>query len=312
MASLRTAFFGIIWLVAIAVADVVDEELLTVRWINQMPDTTIELFWEGNDMEERRVEGTVHPRGGFVDVNSYEGHEFSYDLDGVRHYVTPPEPNPLGDRFAILAGDHPGFLVRCEISTVSETKAIDVLDLLVKPYWAPRGASRFLELVRQKYYDGVALNRVIPGFLTQFGIGKDYEARMHWESHPIADDFLEVHDFEPGYVSFAGSGPDSRTTEVFIVMPETPQEQLDYFGTNSWETPFAVLQGDVGRSGLTRIYHKYGDMPPWGEGPDSSRIYEVDGYDYLAEEFPKLDYMNRCYIVDEEGLVENNVSEEEL
>ena len=53
---------------------------------------------------------------------------------------------------------------------------------------------------------------------------------------------------------------------------------------------------------------------PWchPSGPDSSRIYEVDGYDYLAEEFPKLDYMNRCYIVDEEGLVENNVSEEEL
>jgi len=35
-------------------------------------------------------------------------------------------------------------------------------------------------------------------------------------------------------------------------------------------------------------------------GPDSSRIYDEDGYDYLAEHFPNLDYIERCYIVDEE------------
>lgn len=39
-------------------------------------------------------------------------------------------------------------------------------------------------------------------------------------------------------------------------------------------------------------------------GPDSSRIYDEDGYDYLAEHFPNLDFIERCYIVDEEeGLV---------
>jgi len=47
-------------------------------------------------------------------------------------------------------------------------------------------------------------------------------------------------------------------------MPGASQEQLDYFGENSWETPFAVVQGDL--EILTKIYSGYGDMPPWGIG----------------------------------------------
>lgn len=37
------------------------------------------------------------------------------------------------------------------------------------------------------------------------------------------------------------------------------------------------------------------------QGPDSSRIYDADGYDYLQEEFPRLDYIDRCFIVNEEA-----------
>ena len=38
-------------------------------------------------------------------------------------------------------------------------------------------------------------------------------------------------------------------------------------------------------------------------GPDASRMYDADGYEYLAENFPKLDYIDRCYVVDEEAVV---------
>ena len=106
-------------------------------------------------------------------------------------------------------------------------------------------------------------------------------------------------------MSFAGSGHDSRTTEVFIVMPGTSQQQLDRFGENTWETPFAVIEGDVEKSALKKIYSGYGDMPPWGNGPESSRIYDVDGYTrYLPKKFPKLDYIDRCYVVAEVGIGE--------
>ena len=93
--------------------------------------------------------------------------------------------------------------------------------------------------------------------LTQFGIARDVELRRKFEREAFPDDRDEKRKFRPGYMSFAGNGVDSRTTEVFIVMPGkgpsmriscgsdaelfnelfnqgTPQHQLNYFGQNSW------------------------------------------------------------------------------
>ena len=108
------------------------------------------------------------------------------------------------------------------------------------------------------FYDGVAFNRVVPQFLIQFGIAKDYETRTDASDTAIWDDFVEDIPFEAGFVSYAGSGPDSRTSEIFIVMPDASDEQLERFGENSWETPFGFVEGDL--SVLHKIYSGYGDM----------------------------------------------------
>jgi len=300
MALLRAQLFLAWWFMAIIVAHGSERgKSMTVTFVNERPSGTIELFWENTAEQERKTEGTIPPRGGFIEVHTFVGHEFSYDLDGRRHYITPPEPNAKGQQFAILSGDSDAINVRCKIERNGEAEGF-LLEIAVMPYWAPRGASRFLELVRNKYYDGVALNRVIPGFLMQFGIAKDYKTRMEWDENTILDDFQDDTPFEEQFVSFAGSGPDSRTTEIFIVMPGASQEQIDYFGTNSWEAPFGLVVYRLGDSSvLPRIYSGYGDMPPWGDGPDPERIYDTDGYEYLAKNFPKLDYIDHCYIMKE-------------
>lgn len=63
----------------------------------------------------------------------------------------------------------------------------------------------------------------------------------------------------------AGSGRDSRTTEIFIAAFDASQEQLDYFGENSWETPFGYVP-QAHQDAVSKIYSGYGDMPPWGNG----------------------------------------------
>ena len=80
-------------------------------------------------------------------------------------------------------------MVRCDLQQPTNTEVdLTSIDIIVKPYWAPIGAHRFLQLVREQYYDGVAFNRVVPKFLTQFGIAKDYEQRSKWDSLTILDD----------------------------------------------------------------------------------------------------------------------------
>ena len=150
-----------------------------------------------------------------------------------------------------------GIRVRCDIS-VNAGRTEASFDIMVQPHWAPRGAARFLELVRMGHYDGVVFNRVVPKFLIQFGIAKGYKERTGVQDVAIWDDYPRNIAFEPGTISYAGSGFDSRTAEIFIAMPGASKDQLSKFGENSWETPFAFVEGDL--SVLNKIYSGYGDM----------------------------------------------------
>lgn len=191
--------------------------------------------------------------------------EFSYVIDGTRYNITIGSGDEFGETFMLLVGLTEEFLVTCDVS-VNSRKGMDRLEILVKPYWAERAASHFLELVREGYYDGVVFHRVVPNFLTQFGIARDYDLRTRGRERPIRDDHGDRIEFKPGYLSFAGNGVNSRTTEIFVVNPGVSESELGSFGENSWETPFGFIVGDVNASAITKIYSGYGDMVPFGNG----------------------------------------------
>jgi len=277
-------------------------EKLHVVFVNESPDTPIDLYFENDvdlpddDPERRILEASIPPRGGYHSSGSFVGHEFSYVVGGNRHYILPPDGNANGEQFLVLAGEEDEFRVRCEVSVYSQ-KSTETFDIIVKPHWAPRGASRFLELVRGNYYNGVALNRVVPNLITRFGIAKNFDVRSMQKRTVIWDDIDPGIEFEPGFVSFAGDPGihDRRSTELFIVSPNISPEQLEKYGEESYEMPFGFVEDK--NSALTKIYSGYGNT-----GPDTAVMYESDGYDYLEKNFPKLDYIERCYIVDEVGL----------
>jgi cyclophilin family peptidyl-prolyl cis-trans isomerase len=213
------------------------------------------------------------------------GHVFAYEKEGSMLRYTVEQETDVH----VVLGPSETVSVVCSTTT-------GAFRATVHPKWSPRGAARFLKLVTEKYFDGCALNRVVKRFLTQFGIGADYAQRTDYRTLPILDDEPQGIAFQPGYMAYAGSGKNSRSNEMFIVMPGTSQHQLEAFGNNPWETPFGYVEEEDVKAVVDEWY-AYGDMPPWGSGPDPGHIYQKDGYEYLEREFPEMSYIHECHIV---------------
>src|SRR5437899_6390995 len=82
--------------------------------------------------------------------------------------------------------------------------------------WAPNGADRFYNLVKNGYYDGCRFFRVVTGFMVQFGINGDPATQRNWVDATIPDEPVKQGNGR-GLITFAKSAaPNSRTTQVFI------------------------------------------------------------------------------------------------
>ncbi len=153
--------------------------------------------------------------------------------------------------------------------------------------WAPHGVDRFHELLRMRYFDQSRFFRVVPGFIAQFGVHRDFDVHGKWREYFIADDPPQQKNLR-GTLAFAMSGGGTRATEIFINLADDPA--LDQQGF----VPFAkVVEGmDV----VDKFYAGYGEMRPEGKYIDPSRV-EGEANEYLVQRFPKLDYILKTEIV---------------
>ena len=153
--------------------------------------------------------------------------------------------------------------------------------------WAPKGADRFYNLVKIGYFDDIAFFRNIAGFMVQFGIHGDGAVNKVWKASNIQDD-PGVESNSAGMVTFATSGPNTRTTQLFI--NHGNNGRLDGMGFS----PFGkVVEGlDV----VQALYNGYGEGAPRGRGPDQGRM-QSEGNVYLRGEFPKMDYTQGARIL---------------
>lgn len=145
----------------------------------------------------------------------------------------------------------------------------------VEPTWAPEGAERFLSMVNEGYLADMALYRSVPNFLVQFGLRHEHASYDRFCSTRIPDDQSHQMQVRRGMLAFAGHGKDSRACQVFVSYTDDHAS----LGTQPWETPFAhVVEGldEVVGQWTT----EYGDMPPWGTGPDPKRL-QSEGNSYV-------------------------------
>jgi len=152
--------------------------------------------------------------------------------------------------------------------------------------WAPNGADRFYNLVKNGFFDEVRFFRVISGFMAQFGIHGNPGVQSAWRNANLKDDPVRQSN-KRGFVTFATAGPNTRTTQLFINFGDNAALDKQGFA------PFGEVVS--GMAVVDKINNEYGEGAPRGKGPDQGRI-QAEGNGYLNKEFSRLDYIKSATI----------------
>jgi len=152
--------------------------------------------------------------------------------------------------------------------------------------WAPNGADRFYNLVKNGFYNDARFFRVIDGFMVQFGINGDPKISAVWRDANIKDDAVKQSN-TVGTVTFATAGPNTRTTQVFINFGDNAG--LDGQGFS----PFGKVVS--GMDVVDSLFGGYGEGSPQGHGPNQGIVQSL-GNAYLGKAFPKLDFIQKATI----------------
>ncbi|MGD0938243.1 MAG: peptidylprolyl isomerase [Terracidiphilus sp.] len=165
---------------------------------------------------------------------------------------------------------------RAEFSTTAGDFVIEV-----HRDWAPLGADRFYNLVRNGYFTNAAFFRVVPGFVVQFGLSADPAVNRAWFNAKIKDDPVAQSN-KRGSIVFATAGPGTRTTQLFINYADN--SRLDGMGFAPFGT---VVEGmDV----VDKIF------PGYRESPRQDLITN-QGDAYLKANFPRIDKIKAARIL---------------
>ena len=114
------------------------------------------------------------------------------------------------------------------------------------PALAPVAATRLVALARSGFFTGVAVHRVVPGFVVQFGDGGGdgyggSGASLRCETSPTA--------FGPLDVGVALAGRDTGSSQIFVTLERSPRLDGQYSWVGQAEGDWnAVAEGDVVRT----------------------------------------------------------------
>jgi peptidyl-prolyl cis-trans isomerase A (cyclophilin A) len=152
--------------------------------------------------------------------------------------------------------------------------------------WAPNGADRFYNLVKNGFFDDVRFFRVLNGFMAQFGIHGDPSIAAVWRGARMNDDPVKQSN-KRGYITYATAGPNTRTTQLFINYRDNANLDKQGFA------PFGEVT--TGMDVVDKLYNQYGEGAPSGKGPAQARV-QAEGNAYLTKEFPQLDFIKTATI----------------
>mmetsp|Transcript_41774 Transcript_41774/g.65249 ORF Transcript_41774/g.65249 Transcript_41774/m.65249 type:complete len:251 (-) Transcript_41774:939-1691(-) len=151
--------------------------------------------------------------------------------------------------------------------------------LLIHRDWAPKGADRFYSLVMNDFYDGARFFRYADNFVVQWGLKGDPKIDQMYENGANINDDPKYKSNTRGRITFATSGPNTRSTQVFVNLADNT------FLDDQGFTPFGELvEGDISLF-QSKINAEY------GEKADQNKIINEGNSLYLLRAFPHMSYI---------------------
>lgn len=160
-------------------------------------------------------------------------------------------------------------------------------DIEAKRAWSPKGVDQLYQLIKSDFYTDIGVFRVIPEFVVQFGIHNDSVLNNHWKKYKVMDEpVLQSNDSMA--ISFARSGINSRTTQIFINLKDNHRlDTLKYNGVTGFPVIAKITNG---MKTVHKFYSTKGNVP----NQDSIQKY---GNAYLKRKYSNLDYIKKAYII---------------
>ena len=163
-----------------------------------------------------------------------------------RTYRSAPRPLPSVDG----PPDDPASLrnVRVRV-TMSASSGGGSFEIRLFPSDAPATVSRFVQLVRAGYYNGLTIHRVVPDFVVQ---GGSPGANEYMGDGPFMRDEVGVRSHRRGVLGISTRGRGTGDAQFFVNLVDNPRLDHDYTVFAEVVSGMAIvdqlLEGDVMRS----------------------------------------------------------------
>lgn len=162
-------------------------------------------------------------------------------------------------------------------------------DIVAKRVWSPQGVDRLYQLIKNEFYTDIAIFRVVPKFVAQFGIHNDSVINRSWRGVRI-DDEPVIQKNDSMSISFARGGKRSRSTQIFINLKNN--NRLDSVEFNGVKGFPVVAKITSGMENVLKFYDKYGDK--LGRRQDSINLY---GNKFIRKNYSEVAFIKKAYII---------------
>lgn len=158
---------------------------------------------------------------------------------------------------------------------------IGTVVIKLEPEWAPLGVARFKELTAESFWSDCRAFRVLPNFIVQLGINGSPTIQKRWRDTNIKDDPVNTSN-KRGTITFATSGKNTRTTQIFINKGNNA-----FLDKQGFSPIGSVVSGmDI----VDKMYDGYKEKPNQG-------AIQNKGNEYLNKEFPKLSFIKSSKVI---------------